>query len=284
MMRRLGLLPRRPTILSPRGEFSAGALGLKAVRKQAYLGIARRTGLLNGVWLHATAESEAAEISARCPWAERIVVAPNVRMLGSQPAPRSFRTGERLRLVFLSRIDRKKNLDYALRVLGSIRIPLSFDIFGPISDQAYWAECQDLIARLPEHVEVRYHGSISNGEVRATLANFDLFILLTRGENFGHAIFDALEAGVPVLLSDRTPWLKLEDNDAGWSVSLDHPSRFVEIIVEFARMSSEQRARLSFGARRLAKQSVLASDAVARNRRMLNAALSSIDIVSSSDV
>jgi glycosyltransferase involved in cell wall biosynthesis len=273
MMRRLGLLPRRPTILSPRGEFSAGALGLKAVRKKAYLGIARRTGLLNGVWLHATAESEAAEISARCPWAERIVVAPTVRLLAPRPSRRSAQPGERLRLVFLSRIDRMKNLDYALRVIELANVPLSFDIFGPVSDEGYWAECQIMIARLPANIAVRYCGAIPNADVRSRLSEYDLFILPSRGENFGHAIFDALEAGLPVLLSNRTPWRNLEAQRAGWSLTLEDPRQFAEIIREVARMSSDRRADLSAGARRFAERSVGTSDAVTLNRRMLQAAL-----------
>jgi glycosyltransferase involved in cell wall biosynthesis len=272
-MRKLRLLPRRPAILSPRGEFSGGALGLKVARKKAYLSIARSTDLLKGVWLHATAESEAAEISARYPWAERIVVAPTVRLLGPLPTPSPARPGERLRLVFLSRIDRMKNLDYALRVIGSSNVPLSFDIFGPISDEGYWAECQALITRLPANTEVRYRGAIPNSAVRATLSEYDLFILPSRGENFGHAIFDALEAGLPVLLSNRTPWRNLEENGAGWSLTLEQPEQFAVVISAVAQMSPDRRADLSAGARRFAERSAGMSNAVTLNRHMLQSAL-----------
>jgi glycosyltransferase involved in cell wall biosynthesis len=170
-----------------------------------------------------------------------------------------------------------KNLDYALRVIGCANVPLSFDIFGPVSDEGYWAECQSLIAKLPANMAVRYRGAIPNSDVRSRLASYDLFILPSRGENFGHAIFDALEAGLPVMLSDQTPWLNLEDQEAGWSLPLSQPARFAEIIEQFATMASDRRARLSAGARRLAERSVSAMDGVALYRRMLKGALKSTE-------
>jgi hypothetical protein len=44
----------RPAILSTRGEFADGALGLKSLRKHIYLKLARHLGLVEDVWLHAT--------------------------------------------------------------------------------------------------------------------------------------------------------------------------------------------------------------------------------------
>src|SRR5205823_11143200 len=78
---RLGRVPRRSTIRSPRGEFAAGALGLKASRKRAYLAVARRLGLLSDVWLHATGPREAEDIAREFPWSRGVLVAPNVRLL-----------------------------------------------------------------------------------------------------------------------------------------------------------------------------------------------------------
>ena len=274
ILRRLGLVPRRPTILAPRGEFSAGALGLKQGRKQAYLLAARALGLIDDVWLHATSEQEAEEIHRGCPWARNIVVGPNVRSLGPLPQAAPRTDDGRLHIVFLSRIDRKKNLDYAIRVLSKVRAPVTFDIFGPANDSAYWAECEQLISRLPAHVEVHYRGSIPNADVAATLAGYDLFLLPTRGENFGHAIFDALEVGLPVLISDQTPWRELERIGAGWSLPLADPDRFAATIDRMAALASTERIALRRAARALAESSLQESDAVARMRAMLIGALS----------
>lgn len=277
ILRRLGLVPRRPTILAPRGEFSAGALGLKHARKRAYLLAARGLGLVDDVWLHATSEQEADEIRVGCPWARDIVVAPNVRALGPPPQVAAQAKDGRLRIVFLSRIDWKKNLDYAIRVLTRVRTPVAFDVFGPVNDAGYWAECENLMRCLPAHVEARYHGSIPNADVPATLAGYDLFLLPTRGENFGHAIFDALEVGLPVLISDQTPWRDLERIGAGWSLPLANPDRFAAAIDRLGTLGPTERTALRRAARALAEARLQESDALARSRAMLIKALSHVN-------
>jgi len=44
--------------------------------------------------------------------------------------------------------------------------------------------------------------------------------LLSEVESFGHAIFEALAVGCPVLISDRTPWKNLQEKKAGWDLPL----------------------------------------------------------------
>jgi glycosyltransferase involved in cell wall biosynthesis len=278
MLRRRGKAPRRPAILSTRGEFADGALGLKRFRKQIYLKLARHFGLVEDVWLHATGSHEAEDVRCRCPFARGVLVAPNIRQIGAltaarpspeHPAARSCC----LRLVFLGRIARVKNLAYALEVLKGVRSPVTFDIYGPIQEASYWQECRAMIEELPPHVSVNHKGEIANSQVPETLARYELFFLPTRGENFGHAILDALSVGVPVLISDRTPFLDLERKSAGWSLPLDAKRAYVAAIEAFAGLDRPGRMMLGRGARSLAEQVVNESDAVSKSRAMIWQAL-----------
>ncbi len=80
--RRLGLIPSRPLVIAPRGEFSSGALALKAAKKQAWIGIGGRLGLFSDVTWQASSEHEADDIRAALPkHARSIHVARNL------PAP-----------------------------------------------------------------------------------------------------------------------------------------------------------------------------------------------------
>ena len=228
--RKLGLVPTVPTLLAPQGELSTGALGLKAAKKSAFLQLARVSGLYRDITWQASNELEKEEIVQIVKTVRRDEVrvasdlteevSPEVR------APIERRVPGPLRLCFLSRISPKKNLDFALRVLVGVKVPVEFAIFGPIEDVAYWAECERLLVRLPSNIRAVYKGEVPPDQVKRTLARHDLFFFPTRGENFGHVIFESLAAGVPVLISDQTPWSDVETHEVGWSLPLSSMSAF----------------------------------------------------------
>ena len=244
---------RSPILLAPRGEFSPGALGLKLARKRTYVGLLRRSGVLRGVSLQATDELEAAHLQ-RALRPVPVLVGPNVRPIESLPTHLISPVGDPLRIAFLSRIDRKKNLDWAIELLSKSDFPVRFDIFGPRTLEPYWMECQALIAKAPSNVKISYRGEVSPEAVPETLARYDLFLLPTRGENFGHAIADSLLAGTPVLIADTTPWLGLLHQQAGADLPLSEPNRWTAFLRRFAAMSPDERCRWRQGARRFAEQ------------------------------
>lgn len=272
LLRRLGRVPLKPTILSPRGEFASGAMSLKSSRKAAWRSFARRAGVLSDVWLHATSEAERADIERGFPWARGHLVAPNVRSLVAAPEHQPDADGI-TRIVFIGRISRVKNLDYALAVLAQVQSRVAFDIYGPREDAAYWEECEKQVAALPAHVTVTWRGEITNSTVPDALAAADLFFLPTLGENFGHAIFEALSCGVPALISDTTPWRGLVSRSAGWDLPLTDPAGFARHVDVFASLDEARRASLRTGARRAAERWIEESGAVSRSREMLETVL-----------
>jgi len=243
LARAVGLAPWRPTVLAPRGEFSGGALGLKTWKKWPYIQMAKTVGLYRDVVWQASSELDAADIqramgnvSERIRVVPNLVARPSVRC-GNTVAPRD---STELKIVFLSRITPMKNLDFALRVLARVTVPIRFSIYGVIDDAAYWRRCQDIIARLPAHISVCYRGPIPHEDVLRALADHHLFFLPTLGENFGHVIIEALMAGLPVLLSDRTPWRGLDGLGVGWDFPLNEPEMFVAAIEGYARASVQE--------------------------------------------
>jgi glycosyltransferase involved in cell wall biosynthesis len=69
------------------------------------------------------------------------------------------------------------------------------------------------------------------------MKNYDLFFLPTLGENYGHVIFEALASGVPVLISDRTPWQNLKTLGVGTDMPIGDPHDFAKEIDAFSKMS-----------------------------------------------
>jgi glycosyltransferase involved in cell wall biosynthesis len=258
-------------ILSPRGEFGSGALEVKAGKKRVFLQLARRLGLWRGVTWHATSEAEAKDFTAQTPEGAVIAVAPNLRLMLSPPAFQP--PGESLRVIFVGRIAPIKGLDVALGVLASLRFPVVFEIFGPAEDAATYAEAQALAGKLPPNVTVHWRGAASNETVVDALARSDIFLLPTGGENFGHAIFEALSCGVPVLISDRTPWRGLAARKAGWDLPLSDASAFVAALESYAALGPDARAAWREGARACARAYVAESGAAAATAALIRRAM-----------
>jgi glycosyltransferase involved in cell wall biosynthesis len=242
--RRLGLLGKVSVVLAPRGEFSRGALGLKWVKKKIYLHFAKATRLyFNLIW-HASSKHEQEDLLHALDFvcSKHVRVAMNLAPLEErQLIEYKVRSkGEPLRVCFLSRISPMKNLDFALKALAQVRLPIVFTIYGPKEVASYWAECESLIASCPPNITVIYEGEIHPHAVKQTLAQHDLFFFPTRGENYGHVIHEALAAGLPVLISDQTPWNNVETEGVGWAFSLNSLRPFSEKIEAIARWSKEE--------------------------------------------
>lgn len=274
-LRRMGLTQDRPTVLAPRGELGEGALALKGFKKRGFLRVAGLVGLYSDLTWQASSRLEAARIAEVMGVPDhQVFVAPDlsaVRHCSPDPARES--ASHPFTVLFLSRVSRMKNLDFALRLLSEVRSPVQFVIHGALEDHTYWRECQRLIAALPSHVRVEYRGELPHEAVEGVLRSADLFLLPTRGENYGHAILEALAAGVPVLISDRTPWSELAEWGAGWVCPLDDTAPFAAAIDSCANDTPEACAERSRNAHAYADNVASASDAVDENIQMFRSVL-----------
>lgn len=246
LARKLGITPKRPVVLAPRGEFSKGALALKTWKKRVFILAAKLIGLHRDLTWQASSEYEAEDIrSSMGGISQQIIVAPNLLPKATtspdNPAIVTSKNGDALKVVFLSRISPKKNLDYAIDTLKRISGSVEFDIYGVVDDQIYWENCKTQMASLPKNVKATYQGTLDHSKVHAVLASYDLFFFPTWGENFGHVIFEALAAGIPALISDQTPWRDLEEKGVGWVRPLNKVEGFVRVISELARMGESER-------------------------------------------
>ena len=271
VLRRFGLIKKRPVILASHGEFSPGAIGLKHTKKRCFLLMAKLLGLHKNIVWHATSELEAEDIRKWFPPlrtvghnSDRMLVAEYLRVavdsneaVASKIEPqRSEKKKGSLKIVFLSRISPKKNLDYALKLLSRLTGKVTFDIYGPVDavkDGAYWLQCQRLMEEMPKTVAVTYKGVVEPSSVLGVFSKYDIFLLPTLGENFGHVFAEALFIGCPILVSDQTPWRNLKEKHAGWDLPLEQPDAFVEVLEKLLDMDAGEYAELSEGARRLGR-------------------------------
>lgn len=281
----LRLVPEKPTIVAPRGEFSEGAFKLKFWKKSPFTKVASRMGLYAGVTWHASTELEKTDISRMLTHDARniaiagnVTIAPDLLFCNGASSPVSVTETVRdpscLNACFLSRLTPKKNLDFALRVLARVSVPVKFTIYGPTEEPSYWHLCEELIEQLPNNIKVTYAGSVPNDEVLGKLRNHDLLFLPTRGENFGHVFLEAWSAGLAVLVSDQTPWRDLKNQRLGWDLSLDAPDEFVRALELAAKFDDVQWGQIRRCCEQFAAEQAKGTDAVKLNVRLFSDALS----------
>jgi glycosyltransferase involved in cell wall biosynthesis len=250
LLRRLGLVPPRPVVLSPRGELAASALAIKARKKRWFAPVARALALYRNVIWQASSQHEADDIRRQHVATPRrgLFIVPDLcaAVAGRPSLPK--RPGA-LSIAFLARIAPIKNLEGALTMLSALNGDVEFSIYGPVEGAAYWGHCQNIIAALPPNVRVHYRGAVPSEEVPGILSRHHLLFLPTKGENYGHAIVEALAAGCPVLISDRTPWRRLAEHNAGWDLPLERPELFRDVLRRAVEMDESAHQLWSRGAR-----------------------------------
>jgi glycosyltransferase involved in cell wall biosynthesis len=268
-------------IISVRGMLHPGALSQKTFKKKIYLRLWKILGLHKGKLatgngpigkcppglsavrtgtniFHATDEAEKKYIEQVFGNDAHVIVAANFPNALQVQSVMEKKTGF-LKLASIALISPMKNILMVLEAIGSKQLAvgkIEYDIYGPVKDKNYWQQCRSVIKTLPANVTVNYHGDIAPDKITNALAASHIFILPSKSENFGHSLYEALSAARPVITSNNTPWLNLQDAKAGINVSLNDTTELISAIAFFAAMNQEELETWSMGARACADGAV----------------------------
>lgn len=239
---KLRIIRPKKIVLATRGNFSEGALKYKSLKKKFYMVLSKFFKLYKDVTWHATNNIEANEIKSRIDNKANIIVANNLteNYYNMTYKKKIEKKSGKLKLVYISRIHPVKNLLQTLKILNRVEDEIEFNIYGPIENEQYWEKCTSLINNMRDNIQVNYQGIVQNDKVNDVYNENHIAILMTLGENFGHSIIEALVGGCPVVISDRTPWKKLDKYNAGYEISLDNEDRFIEVIEEYCNMDEKE--------------------------------------------
>ena len=240
-----GYISGTKTIVSPRGMLKNWALEKKAFKKSIYLKLFKALLSESTIW-HATNLQEESEIKYIIGSNIKVYVADNIpRTPQVKPLVKPKLKEESLKLVFLSLINSNKQLDIIIEAVKSIKSGVMLDIYGPVADEKYWTRCVGLMG---VDSNISYKGAVSPENVPRVLSNYHFFVLPTLGENFGHAIFDALSVGLPVIISKNTPWKNLDAAYAGLYLNELTALELNSTIEVLKHVSFEKHRTLSRGA------------------------------------
>jgi glycosyltransferase involved in cell wall biosynthesis len=207
-------------IVAPRGMLQKPLLKQRWFQKRLYLSLLKFIFFFKNVKWHATTLQEAFEIKNVFGDQSEIIIISNIPVSPYKVAKSTSKDSLSLSVVYYGLIVENKGLLTLIKTLKSLNLPVSLDIYGSVKDQAYWKLCQQEINDNDSLATFNYKGHANPADSQTILASYDALVLLTKGENFGHSIYEALSVGTPVIISNKTPWVFEESvTSAGWIVN-----------------------------------------------------------------
>ena len=259
-------------VMGPRGMLSKGALAIKPVKKQLFLLYAKMTGLFKDVTWHASTDVEAAEIIDTFGDV-KVMTAIDLAPQAPERIRHRKKEAGKLSLYFLGRISEVKNLSGCLELLTELDLnkdqSIDYHIYGPVEDEVYWSKCSELIGKLPANITCHMKGAIVSEKIPELISGHHCLFMLTRNENYGHAIVEGMVHGCPVIISDRTPWRDLDSKKAGWDLDLSDQTYAKGILHRLLQMEQTEFDTLSSSAASYGRSVVNDPDSIESNRVLL---------------
>jgi glycosyltransferase involved in cell wall biosynthesis len=233
-------------IIAPRGMLGAGAMQLKSVKKKGFLLSMNALGKYKHTFWHATSTEESEEIQTNIKGFRGLI---NISNVPSKAERLSFKSkaSQSLKLLFYSRISKKKNLLFIMQIIKQLNVDgkgIQLDIYGPKEDMAYWELCEKELDQ-----NIQYKGLITDENRDQVIASNDLMVFPTLHENFGHVITESLSKGLPIIVSNNTPWKQLAVAKAGFDISLESHIEWEKAILKFYHMEETEIGAWRNGAR-----------------------------------
>ena len=212
-------------LLAPRGEFYDSAYESKNLKKSLYLHFFKlfiKTKL--DISWQSTNETESALIKKMIGINTNVYLLKNSGKTSQDPFQNTEKKVRELRIITIGRIHPIKNLIFFAKLLKELDVKINgsiqWDIYGFVEDENYAAK----VSRELEHsksIGLSLKGDVPNSRLSSICKNYHLFVLPSFSENFGHAISDAVLSGLPLLISNNTPWRNLENQGVGFDLPLE---------------------------------------------------------------
>lgn len=135
------------------------------------------------------------------------------------------RWGNGLKVLFLSRLERRKGLAILIRAMGLLKVEAELVVVGEGPERR---RCEALAHRL--NVAIRFLGRLSEPEKAAAFRRADVYCApALEGESFGIVLIEAMASGTPVVCSGL-PGFREAAGSAAVFVPPGHPVRLAEAL------------------------------------------------------
>lgn len=256
-----------PYLVRTIGQLSPWSLEQSAGRKRWMLKLLERSNLEGAAALHYTSRAERDEATPLKLQSPELVLPLGVHAVDSTlfPGPSPIAEGEPIRLLFLSRLHPKKQLDRLLQALAILQrerpdAAWSLAIAGD-GDPAYRDDLRRLAQQLGIDDRCRWLGHLEGSAKLRQLAGAHWLVLPSAAENFGIAVAEALACGTPVIVSPQVAAAELVAGSGAGIIAESEPTLLAKALGQALEAPGEGMRR---AARNLAEQR-LAWSAIARD-------------------
>jgi glycosyltransferase involved in cell wall biosynthesis len=249
-----------PYIVAPEGTLDRYPLKKSAFRKRIYLALIERR-LLQGAaaldFKSAFEQTAADTLGLSVPGVVIPIGVSHPEAVSTDLVTgfsKKYRLDGRFTLLSLSRLDPIKGLELVIEALAKLRSQNHFRLLIAGSGaKAYEKTLRDLVDARGLQSVVDFVGLLQGHDKEAALASADALVLSSYHENFGLAVAEALQAGLPVLVSDRVGLSSLVSQSGSGLVTECCPD---QIASGLRRMAEDEALRRKMGenGRQVAKE------------------------------
>ena len=243
----------RPYVLMPHGMLDPYSLSMKALKKAVYLRFFESRNLARAQRvIYTTAEEQrlAALAGLPLPPAELVPLGARASSASADQLRSSFvarfpQAEGRRRLLFLGRLHPKKGIDRILDALREVQqsAPDVLLVLAGDGDSQYVRQLEQRVSALALDGHVLFAGRL-DGELKwAAFAAAELFLLPSHQENFAITVAEAMQMGVPVIITDKVnTWPYVEEAGAGLVLADGDVARLLPGAI--ARLLGDEAGRL----------------------------------------
>jgi glycosyltransferase involved in cell wall biosynthesis len=256
-----------PYIITPRGMLQSYSLKKSFFKKILFFIILGRYSFNNCSCIRATSLIEAKTIRNLFK-KKNIVVVPNaVKIPKLKLTYKEHRKKKKFRLLFLSRIHKKKGIVELLHSWKSLENKyLDWELLICGFDSKHKLEMINLASDL-KLKNVLWQGYKMGKDKERFYLSGDLFILPSYSENFGLVVAEALAHGLPVITTNNTPWTILNKNKCGWCISLSI-KKLVQTLSYAMELSSKERFLMGQRGRKLVLENFSSSSVAEKMQKV----------------
>lgn len=140
--------------------------------------------------------------------------------------------GRTLSVMWVGKFDFRKRLDIAIKTLSKLKnLNVSMKVFGT-GTPGQVASAKRLAAVLGVEWMIEWMGSRPNAEVRAEMANADLFLFTSVSEDTSTVVLEAVSCRLPVMCFDACGMSAVIDEKVGIKIPLTNPKQSVNDFAE----------------------------------------------------